>query len=64
MNDLNNVKSTTITIDDTTTINLRLFPRYPSPPEVYSFQVPILIRDLSEIVNDDWDLTMQKVQFI
>ena len=49
------------------TIDLKLFPRYPDPPPVYDYQVPVLIIDLVQIMEHEapmdtyWDLTLQKI---
>ncbi|TPX34678.1 hypothetical protein SmJEL517_g02766 [Synchytrium microbalum] len=49
------------------TIDLKLFPRYPEPPVIHDYEVPVLIIDLVKIMEYEksrdtyWDLTLQKV---
>ena len=42
-------------------LNLKLFPSVPPAPAVKPFHVPLALVDLDNVVNDLWDLTMQRV---
>lgn len=42
-------------------INMKLFPAHRNPPPVKSWHVPITKINLSEIVDDRWDLTLRKI---
>ena len=59
--DLNNYNECMIPIDDSNTINMKLFPSQVDPPPVKSWHVPIAKINFQEIVDDRWDLTMRKV---
>lgn len=48
-------------LDNGNSIDLKLFPEYPSPPDVSDYHVPVLILDLAQSVDKHWDLTMRKV---
>ena len=59
--DLNNYNECMIPIDNSNTINMKLFPTQADPPPVKSWHVPIAKINFQEIVDDRWDLTMRKV---
>lgn len=59
--DLNNYNECMIPIDDSNTINMKLFPTQADPPPVKAWHVPIAKINFAEIVDDRWDLTMRKV---
>ncbi|KAK4672464.1 Nitrogen permease regulator 2 [Podospora pseudopauciseta] len=59
--DLNNYGECMIPVDDANTINMKLFPYHPNPPEVKSWHVPVAKMKLADIVDPTWDLTLQKV---
>lgn len=61
MEDLNNYSETQIPIDDANTLNIKLFPTYPNPPEVKAFYVPVSTVRLEELVDENWDLTMLRI---
>ncbi|KAF8458011.1 nitrogen permease regulator 2 [Terfezia claveryi] len=62
MEDLNNYCECMIPIiDDSNTINLKLFPIYAPPPPVKGYHVPICTVQLELIMDVNWDLTMQKI---
>ncbi|KAK4228526.1 nitrogen permease regulator 2-domain-containing protein, partial [Podospora fimiseda] len=48
-------------LDDANTINMKLFPHHPVPPQVKGWHVPVAKMKFSEIVDPTWDLTLQKV---
>ncbi|CCF34021.1 hypothetical protein CH063_06098 [Colletotrichum higginsianum] len=50
-----------IPVDDANTINMKLFPHHASPPQVRGWHVPVAKMKFAEIVDQTWDLTMQKV---
>ena len=59
LEDLNNYSECMIPIDGTTsTLNIKLFPIYPSPPPLHAWQVPLLTVNLDDMIDDSWDLTM------
>ena len=59
--DLNSFSETSIRIDKYNSIELRIFPHYPSPPKVNSWDVPVPLIDIANRVEPNWDLTMRKV---
>lgn len=61
MEDLNNYCETQIPIDDSNTLNVKLFPTYPPPPPVLPHHVPLSTVRLQELVDDNWDLTMLSI---
>lgn len=48
-------------IDESNTINIKLFPTYAPPPPVKPFYVPLCTVQLDNLMDVNWDLTMQKV---
>eukprot|EP01027_Heterolobosea_sp_BB2_P017742 GEZU01025110.1.p1 GENE.GEZU01025110.1~~GEZU01025110.1.p1 ORF type:complete len:347 (+),score=66.30 GEZU01025110.1:73-1113(+) len=60
-NDLNNTGECIIPVDSANTIHLKLFSKFVDPPEVQAHQVPVRIRDLDELITEDWDLTLQQI---
>jgi hypothetical protein len=48
-------------LDDANTINMKLFPIHKHPPPVKSWHVPISKIKFADIMDDTWDLTMEKV---
>ncbi|ORY14212.1 nitrogen permease regulator 2-domain-containing protein [Clohesyomyces aquaticus] len=62
MEDLNNYCECMIPIDDSNTINLKLFPTHPPPPPIHSYQVPLLTISLSSLTSPiSSDLTLTRV---
>ncbi|KTW31318.1 nitrogen permease regulating protein NPR2 [Pneumocystis jirovecii RU7] len=61
MEDLNNYCECMISIDESNTINIKLFPTFSNPPKVLPHQVPILTVQLDLLMNVNWDLTVRKV---
>ncbi|KAJ4296982.1 Nitrogen permease regulator 2 [Collariella sp. IMI 366227] len=59
--DLNNYGECMIPVDDANTINMKLFPHHPTPPEVRGWHVPVAKMKFAEIVDPTWDLTLQRV---
>ncbi|PVF95390.1 NPR2-domain-containing protein [Serendipita vermifera] len=59
--DLNAFSETSIRIDQYNSIELRIFPRYPNPPAVHSWDVPVPLIDLASRMEPNWDLTMRKI---
>ncbi|KAK3329526.1 nitrogen permease regulator 2 [Apodospora peruviana] len=59
--DLNNYGECMIPVDDANTINMKLFPHHPTPPEVKGWHVPVAKMKFSEVVDPTWDLTLQRV---
>lgn len=47
--------------DDANTINMKLFPHHPTPPEVKGWHVPVPKMKFADIVDPTWDLTLQRV---
>lgn len=58
--DVNNYSECKIPVDDSTTINMKLFPIFPPPPNIKAFDVPISTVNLTSMVDDNWDPTMEK----
>ncbi|KAH6634190.1 nitrogen permease regulator 2 [Chaetomium sp. MPI-SDFR-AT-0129] len=59
--DLNNYGECMIPVDDANTINMKLFPHHPTPPEVKGWHVPVPKMKFADIVDPTWDLTLQRV---
>ncbi|KAI9805850.1 MAG: hypothetical protein M1825_000464 [Sarcosagium campestre] len=59
--DLNNYCECMIPVDDSNTINLKLFPLYPPPPNIQAWHVPLSTVRLSSLLDENWDLTMQEI---
>ncbi|VVT57028.1 uncharacterized protein SAPINGB_P005498 [Magnusiomyces paraingens] len=59
--DVNNYSECKIPVDDSTTINMKLFPIFPPPPNIKAFDVPISTVNLTSMVDDNWDPTMEKI---
>lgn len=62
LEDLNNYCECMIPIDDSNTINLKLFPTHPPPAPVYAWHVPLLRIDLSSFSSTiSSDLTLTRI---
>lgn len=51
-----------IIADDLNTLNIKLFPIYPAPPPVKAWQVPLFTVRYQAFMDENWDLTMQRVR--
>lgn len=61
LEDLNNYCESMIPIDDSNTLNIKLFPTYPPPPPLYPYHVPLSTVRLDKLTDPNWDLTMLRV---
>ncbi|KAF2820583.1 nitrogen permease regulator 2 [Ophiobolus disseminans] len=62
LEDLNNYAECMIPIDDSNTINLKLFPTRPPPPPILAHQVPVLTISLATLQSPiSSDLTLNRV---
>ncbi|KAI9824166.1 MAG: Nitrogen permease regulator 2 [Phylliscum demangeonii] len=61
LEDLNNYCECMIPIDDSDTINIKLFPLYAPPPPVKAWHVPLSTVRLESLMDENWDLTMQRI---
>lgn len=62
LEDVNNYAECMIPIDDSNTINLKLFPTRPPPPPILAHQVPLLTMSLSSLQTPiSSDLTLNKI---
>ncbi|KAK5787917.1 hypothetical protein VI817_010413 [Penicillium citrinum] len=62
MEDLNNYCECMIPIvDDLNTLNIKLFPTYPSPPSVKAWHVPLFTVRYQAFMDENWDLTLQRI---
>ncbi|KIP09077.1 hypothetical protein PHLGIDRAFT_68214 [Phlebiopsis gigantea 11061_1 CR5-6] len=59
--DLNSYSETSIQIDESNAIDLKIFPFYPNPPPVKDWQVPLALINLTRRIEPNWDLTVAKV---
>ncbi|KAI8373359.1 nitrogen permease regulator 2 [Blakeslea trispora] len=59
--DLNSYCECQIPINPSNTINIKLFPTYPNPQTVYDYHVPVCTVDVKNMMNSNWDITVQKV---
>lgn len=48
--------------DELNTLNIKLFPIYPSPPAVKAWYVPLFTVRYQAFMDENWDLTMQRVR--
>ena len=62
--DLNSYSETSIPIDQFNSIELKIFPFYPNPPEVHDWDVPVALINLKKRIEANWDLTMAEVSQI
>ncbi|MCJ1439336.1 Nitrogen permease regulator 2 [Xylographa pallens] len=58
LEDLNNYCECMIPIDESNTLNIKLFPTYPPPPPIFPHQVPLATVRLESLIDSNWDLTM------
>ena len=63
LEDLNTYSECMIPIDGTTsTLNLKLFPLYPTPPRIEPWYVPLMVVNLDDMKEEEsWDLTLLRV---
>ncbi|KAI4238891.1 MAG: hypothetical protein LQ352_007834 [Teloschistes flavicans] len=61
LEDLNNYCESMIPIDDSNTLNIKLFPTYPHPSPLYPYHVPLSTVRLDTLTDPNWDLTMLRV---
>ncbi|KAJ3173935.1 Nitrogen permease regulator 2 [Geranomyces variabilis] len=61
LEDLNSYAECQIPINDSSTINLKLFPKYPDPPPVHDYEVPVLVVRLARIMDKHWDMTLRRI---
>ncbi|OJJ47781.1 hypothetical protein ASPZODRAFT_1776819 [Penicilliopsis zonata CBS 506.65] len=61
MEDLNNYCECMIPIDELNTLNIKLFPSYHPPPPVKAWHVPLFTVRYHAFMDDNWDLTMQRI---
>ncbi|KAI8906178.1 nitrogen permease regulator 2-domain-containing protein [Powellomyces hirtus] len=61
LEDLNSYAECQIPINSASMINLKLFPKYADPPPVHDYQVPVLIVNLSRVMDKHWDMTMRRI---
>lgn len=61
MSDLNNYCECMIPIDGSNTLHLKLFPTRPPPPAVKSWHVPLFTVRIGALLDENWDLTMQRI---
>ncbi|KAH9901585.1 NPR2-domain-containing protein [Cubamyces lactineus] len=59
--DLNSYSETSIAIDPFNSIELKIFPFYPNPPQVKDWQVPLALINLTNRIEPNWDLTIVKI---
>ncbi|KAI9208930.1 nitrogen permease regulator 2-domain-containing protein [Polychytrium aggregatum] len=57
--ELNEYHESQISIDASNIINIKVFERFPDPPEVYDFQVPLIVTKLES--DKYWDITLQAI---
>lgn len=61
MSDLNNYCECMIPIDGSNTLHLKLFPTLPLPAAVKAWHVPLFTVRIASLLDENWDLTMQRV---
>ena len=61
MEDLNNYTECMIPLDELNTLNIKLFPTLPPPATIKPHHVPLLTVNLPALMDENWDLTMQRI---
>lgn len=61
MGDLNSYAECMIPIDEVNTLNIKLFPTLPNPVPVKAWHVPLFTVRIESLMDENWDLTMQRV---
>lgn len=61
MGDLNSYAECMIPIDEVNTLNIKLFPTLPNPAPVKPWHVPLFTVRIESLMDENWDLTMQRV---
>lgn len=61
LEDLNNYCECMIPIDESNSINIKLFPTYAPPPPVKAWHVPVSTVELTAHMDVNWDLTIQRI---
>ena len=61
MEDLNNYRECMIPLDDLNTLNIKIFPTLPNPPPVKAHHVPLLTVRIGTLMDENWDLTLQRI---
>lgn len=61
MGDLNSYAECMIPIDEVNTLNIKLFPTLPNPAPVKAWHVPLFAVRIESLMDENWDLTMQRV---
>ena len=56
--DLNIYSECMIPVDDSNSLNIKLFPTYPAPPPILPHHVPLSTVQLDSLTDHNWDLTM------
>lgn len=59
--DLNSYQECQIIINEFNALDLKLFIAYNDPEDVRDFHVPVFVVDLSRVIDQYWDLTIQRV---
>lgn len=59
--DLNNYSECMVPIDESNSVNIKLFPMFPPPPTPNSYDVPISAVNLQNLIDENWDPTMEKI---
>ncbi|ODV97446.1 hypothetical protein PACTADRAFT_2013 [Pachysolen tannophilus NRRL Y-2460] len=59
--DLNNYSECLIPIDASNSVDVKLFPIFPPPPDINAWDVPIQTVKLRALVDVNWDPTMLKI---
>jgi len=52
----------TLMVDEANTINVKLFPVFRAPSPVKAYHVPICTVQLESLMDQNWDMTLQKVR--
>ncbi|MCJ1288437.1 Nitrogen permease regulator 2 [Xylographa opegraphella] len=58
LEDLNNYCECMISIDESNTLNIKLFPTYPPPPPIFPHQVPFSTVRFESLLDSNWDPTI------
>ncbi|KAL1296735.1 hypothetical protein AAFC00_000205 [Neodothiora populina] len=61
LEDLNNYCECMIPIDDSNTVNLKLFPTRAAPPPIHGWHVPLSLVRFPSLQTTAWDLTVQRI---
>jgi hypothetical protein len=61
LTELNTRAECAVSLTDSHLMHVKLLAKWPDPPEVLDYHVPVPITDLSQLVTGEWDLSVQRI---